>query len=63
MTIDDVRMFADATTRQAEEAFRKQMEESDRRIEAHVKATRMRYTDKLAIRCSAVGLADRQFAR
>jgi hypothetical protein len=46
MTIDDVRVFADVTTRQAEEAFRRQMEESDRRIEAHVKATRLRYTDK-----------------
>jgi hypothetical protein len=46
MTIDDVRMFADVTTRQAEEAFRKQMDESDKRIDAHVKATRIRYTER-----------------
>ncbi|HTA26046.1 MAG TPA: hypothetical protein VK763_21115 [Terriglobales bacterium] len=46
MTIDDVRIFADVTTRQAEEAFRKQMDESDRRIDAHVRAARLRYTEK-----------------
>jgi hypothetical protein len=45
MTIDDVRIFADVTTRQAEEAFRKQMDESDRRIDAHARATRLRYTE------------------
>jgi hypothetical protein len=42
MTIHDVRIFAAVATRQADEAFRKQMEESDRRIEAHVRATRLR---------------------
>jgi len=39
MTIDDVRNLADVTMRRADEAFRMQMDESDRRIEAHVKAT------------------------
>ena len=46
MTIDEVRMFADVTARRAEEAFRKQMEESDRRIDAHVRAARLCYTEK-----------------
>jgi hypothetical protein len=49
MKIEDVRILADVTTRQAEEAFRRQMEESDRRIEAHVKATRLRYPEKPAM--------------
>jgi hypothetical protein len=61
MTIDDVRIFADVTARQAEEAFRKQMDESDRRIDAHVKATRLRYPEKPGISCSAVA-AGRQLA-
>ncbi|HLW87081.1 MAG TPA: hypothetical protein VKR57_01235 [Terriglobales bacterium] len=61
MTIDDVRIFADVTTRRAEEAFRKQMEESDRRIEAHVKATRLRYTEQPGLGFSAVA-AGRQFS-
>jgi hypothetical protein len=47
MTIDEVRIFADVTARQAEEAFRRQMDESDRRIDAHVRATRLRHTEKL----------------
>ena len=59
MTLDDVRIFADVTARQAEEAFRKQMEESDRRIDAHVRATRLRYPEKPAV-FSAVGAAVRQ---
>lgn len=54
MTIDDVRILADVTTRRAEEAFRKQMEESDRRIEAYVKATRLRYPEKPAMVLPAV---------
>lgn len=47
MTLDEVRIFADVTARQAEEAFRRQMDESDRRIDAHVRAARLRYTEKL----------------
>ncbi|MGH9499989.1 MAG: hypothetical protein ACRD3L_12690 [Terriglobales bacterium] len=46
MTIDDVRILADVTARRAEEAFRRQMDESDRRIDAHVQAARLRYPDK-----------------
>jgi hypothetical protein len=52
MTINDVRIFADVTARRAEEAFHKQMDESDRRIEAQVKATRLRYAEKSEIRFS-----------
>jgi hypothetical protein len=36
MTTTDVRLLMEVTTRQAEEAFRRQMEESNRRIEAHM---------------------------
>jgi hypothetical protein len=46
MTMDDVRIFADVTVRRAEEAFRRQMDESDRRIDAHVKVARLRYPEK-----------------
>jgi hypothetical protein len=60
MTIDDVRIFADVTTRRAEEAFRKQMEESDRRIEAHVKVTRLRDTEKPLMGFSTVAAVGRQ---
>jgi hypothetical protein len=60
MTIDDVRIFADVTKWQAEEAFRKQMDESDRRIDAHSKATRLRYTEKPDIELSVVAAAGRQ---
>jgi len=42
MTKDEVRNFVDVTIRQADEAFRKQMEESDRRIDAHVRTARHR---------------------
>lgn len=59
MTINDVRIFVDATTRQAEEAFRKQMEESDRRIEAHVQAARLRNETRSDLRFSS-GLFIRQ---
>jgi hypothetical protein len=59
MTIDDVRIFANVTARQAEEAFRKQMDESDRRIDAHVRATRLRYTEKPDIEFSVVAAAGR----
>ena len=38
MTISEMRMFVDAVRRQADEAFRKQMEESDERIEAGARA-------------------------
>lgn len=62
MTIDDVRIFANVTTRQAEEAFRKQMDESDRRIDAHVKATRLRYTEKPGMGFAAVTAAGGHFA-
>lgn len=41
MTTTDVRLFVEVTTRQAEEAFRRQMEESNRRIEAHMTASRV----------------------
>jgi len=36
MTTTDVRLFIEVTTRQAEEAFRRQMEESNDRIEAYM---------------------------
>lgn len=42
MTTTDVRLFIEVTTRQAEEAFRRQMEESNRRIEAQMTASRVR---------------------
>lgn len=42
MTTNDIRLFIEVTTRQAEEAFRRQMEESNRRIEVHMAATRLR---------------------
>jgi hypothetical protein len=60
MTIDDVRILADVTARQAEEAFRKQMDESDQRIDAHVRATRLRYTEKPNIGFSVVVATGRQ---
>lgn len=60
MTIDDVRILASVTMRQADEAFRKQMDESDRRIEAHVKATRLRYMEKPEVRFSKVAPSGRQ---
>jgi hypothetical protein len=40
MTTTDVRLFIEVTTRQAEDAFRRQLEESDRRIEAQMTASR-----------------------
>jgi hypothetical protein len=52
MTTNDIRIFADVTARRAEEAFHKQMDESDRRIEAQVKATRLRYAEKSEVRSS-----------
>lgn len=60
MTINDVRILADVTARQAEEAFRRQMVESDRRIDAHVKATRVRYPEKPAMVFAAITSASRQ---
>jgi hypothetical protein len=60
MTIDDIRIFADVTKWRAEEAFRKQMDESDRRIDAHSKATRLRYTEKPNIGRSIVAAVGRQ---
>jgi len=60
MTIDDVRILADVTARQAQEAFRKQMDESDRRIDAHVKATRLRHPEKPGMTFSAVAAIGRQ---
>jgi len=60
MTIDDVRIFADVTARQAEEAFRRQMAESDRRIDAHVKATRLRYPERPVVAFSAASAAGHQ---
>jgi hypothetical protein len=60
MTIDDVRMFASVTTHWAEEAFRRQMDESDRRIEAHVKAARLRCPEKPEAGFSATTAVRRQ---
>jgi hypothetical protein len=59
MTIADIRVFANVTGRQAEEAFSRQMAESDRRIDAQLKATRLRYPERPAIVFSA-GAAGRQ---
>ncbi len=42
MNANDVRLFIEVTTHQAEEAFKRQMEESNRRIEMHMTATRIR---------------------
>ena len=36
MTATDVRLFIEVTTREAEDAFRRQMEESNHRIEAYM---------------------------
>jgi hypothetical protein len=52
MTIQDVRVFANVTARQADEAFRRQMDESDQRIDAHVQATRLRCADRPAMSVS-----------
>lgn len=41
MNATDVRLFMEVTKRQAEEAFRRQIEESNRRIEMHMTATRV----------------------
>jgi|HubBroStandDraft_6_1064221.scaffolds.fasta_scaffold00061_31 hypothetical protein len=60
MTIDDIRILADVTKWRAEEAFRKQMDESDRRIDAHSRVTRLRYTAKPDIGLSIVAAAGRQ---
>ena len=43
MTVYQMRMFVDAVRRQADEAFRKQMEEVDQRLEAGVKAKQALY--------------------
>lgn len=40
MTTTDVRLFIEVTTRQAEDAFRRQIEESNRRIDAQMTASR-----------------------
>ena len=36
MTANDIRLFAEVTTRQAEEAFRRRIEESNRGVELQV---------------------------
>jgi len=41
MTLNDVRIFMEVTQQQAEEAFRRQLEESNRRIEMHMAANRI----------------------
>ena len=43
MTVHEMRMFVDAVRRQADEAFRKQMEEVDERLEAGAKAKQAMY--------------------
>ena len=55
MTIGDIRQLADITKRHAEEAFRKQMDQSDRRIEAYVRATRILHAGlpQVRVACSA----------
>jgi hypothetical protein len=62
MTIDDVRILADVTARRAEEAFRRQMDESDRRIDAHVQAARLRYPEKPALALAAASASHHQLA-
>lgn len=42
MKLNDVRLFMEVTQQQAEEAFRRQLEESNRRIEMHMAASRIR---------------------
>jgi len=42
MTLNDVRLFMEVTQQQAEDAFRRQLEESNRRIEVHMAASRIR---------------------
>jgi hypothetical protein len=41
MNATDVRLLMEITKRQAEEAFRRQMDESNRRIEMHMTAARV----------------------
>jgi hypothetical protein len=41
MKLNDVRLFMEITQQQAEEAFRRQLEESNRRIEMHMAASRI----------------------
>jgi hypothetical protein len=41
MTVNDVRLFMEVTQQQAEDAFRRQLEESNRRIEMHMAANRI----------------------
>ncbi|HYA25164.1 MAG TPA: hypothetical protein VEF05_13455 [Terriglobales bacterium] len=41
MKLNDVRLFMEVTQQQAEEAFRRQLEESNRRIEMHMAASRI----------------------
>ena len=43
MTVHEMRMFVDAVRRQADEAFRKQMEEVDERLEAGAKVKQAMY--------------------
>ncbi len=42
MNANDVRLFMEVTSRQAEEAFRRQMDETHRRIEVQLSTSRMR---------------------
>jgi len=42
MTNNDIRLFIEITKRDAEEAFRRQLEESNRVIEKHIAASRIR---------------------
>jgi len=41
MTNNDIRLFIEVTKRDAEEAFRRQLEESNRVIEKHIAASRI----------------------
>jgi hypothetical protein len=41
MKLNDIRLLMEVTQQQAEEAFRRQLEESNRRIEMHMAASRI----------------------
>jgi len=47
MTNNDIRLFMEVTKRQAEEAFRRQLDESNRRIEMHRAASRILCGDRV----------------
>ncbi len=50
MTNNDIRLFMEVTKRDAEEAFRRQIEESNRRIERHMAASRVRCSEHQVMR-------------